>query len=140
MIPRPSGNPKTSETSVRGSDSRSGERGAVTVEMGLMMPVLALLILGLVGFGLLYNAQITIQGAVREGARVYALDSGDPVAATQEAAPGYDVAVTTPGGKCTPGTPASVTATTDYSFNFMLFTVDRTLTATAVMRCERQGS
>lgn len=122
------------------STRASGERGAVTVEMGLMMPVLALLILGLVGFGLLYNAQITLQGAAREGARAFALDSGDPVAVTQTAAPGYDVNVSTSGGACTPGEPASVTATTDYSFNFMLFTVDRTLTATAVMRCEREGS
>lgn len=114
------------------------ERGAVAVELGLLFPVLMLIVLAIIGFGLLYNAQITLQGAAREGARVHALGSGDPVGVTQSAAGGLNVGVSvSPAGACVHGTPASVTATHDYSFNFMAFTVDRTLSATAVMRCER---
>ena len=119
-----------------------GQRGAVTVELGLLLPILVLIILGIVGFGLLYNAQLSLQGAVREGARVHALrgDDRDPVAVTQDAAGGLDVDVTASSpDPCEPGEDASVTATYDYEFDFLAFTLDRTLSATAVMRCERGG-
>ena len=120
-----------------------GQCGAVTVELGILLPILVLIILGIIGFGLLYNAQLSLQGAVREGARVHALrgDTRDPAVVTENAAGGLDVDVTTSSpDPCEPGEDASVTATYDYEFDFLAFTLDRTLTATAVMRCERGGS
>ena len=131
----------------RGIASRSGrggsaESGAVAVELGLLLPILVLIILGIVGLGLLYNAQLSLQGSVREGARAHALrDGGDPVAITQNSAGGLDVDVTASSpDPCEPGEDASVTATYDYEFDFLAFQVTRTLSATAVMRCERGAS
>ncbi|MFP5313765.1 MAG: TadE/TadG family type IV pilus assembly protein [Actinomycetes bacterium] len=49
------------------------ERGAVAVEMALLLPVLVLLLLGIMEFGRAYNAQVTLTNAAREGVRVMAI-------------------------------------------------------------------
>jgi Flp pilus assembly protein TadG len=56
------------------------EHGAVAVEFALLAPVLILLLLGIMEFGLAYNVQISLSNAAREGVRVMAI-SNDPVAA-----------------------------------------------------------
>ena len=48
---------------------RHGERGAAAVEFAFVLPVLLLLVLGLIEFSLLFNAQISVTNAAREGAR-----------------------------------------------------------------------
>ncbi|WP_309072206.1 pilus assembly protein [Arthrobacter sp.] len=49
------------------------ERGAVAVEMALLLPVLILLLLGIMEFGRAFNAQVTLTNAAREGVRVMAI-------------------------------------------------------------------
>lgn len=49
------------------------ERGAVAVEMALLLPILLLLVLGIMEFGRAYNAQVTLTNAAREGVRVMAI-------------------------------------------------------------------
>ncbi|KRF08447.1 pilus assembly protein TadE [Arthrobacter sp. Soil782] len=49
------------------------DRGAVAVEMALLLPVLVLLLLGIMEFGRAYNAQVTLTNAAREGVRVMAI-------------------------------------------------------------------
>ncbi len=49
------------------------DRGAVAVEMALLLPVLILMLLGIMEFGRAYNAQITLTHAAREGVRVMAI-------------------------------------------------------------------
>lgn len=139
MTPHPEAKPKSRPHTaiVR---RRGEQRGAVAVELALILPILILLLAGIVGFGLAWNAQTTLQGAAREGARVLALGSGDPVAVTHEAAVGLNPNVTTSASPCTRGEPASVTATYDFSFNMVFFDFTRTLSATGVMRCERAGT
>lgn len=56
------------------------ERGAVAVEMALLLPVLVLLLLGIMEFGRAYNAQVTLTNAARDGARAMAI-TNDPVKA-----------------------------------------------------------
>lgn len=51
------------------------ERGAVAVEMALLLPVLILLLLGIMEFGRAYNAQVTLTNAAREGVRVMAINN-----------------------------------------------------------------
>lgn len=115
------------------------QRGAAAVELALVLPILVLLIFGIIEFGRGYNAKVSLQGAVREGARVLALDSGDPVSTTIDAAPslaGGVLSVTTSGSPCTPGQPASVTATYPFEYNIPLFgSATQTISATGVMRC-----
>ncbi|HLF99668.1 MAG TPA: TadE family protein [Acidimicrobiia bacterium] len=109
----------------------------MAVEFALVLPVLVLLLFGIIEFGRGYNAQISLQGAVREGARALAIGNGDPVAAVESAAPSLSgIAVTTSGAPCAAGTTASVTASYPFTYNVPLFgTATKTLTATGVMRC-----
>lgn len=53
--------------------SRRGERGAAAVEFALVLPILMLLIFGIVDFGRMLSAKITLTEAAREGARATAL-------------------------------------------------------------------
>ncbi len=116
-----------------------GQRGAVAVELALVLPILVMLLFGIVEFGRGYNAKVSLQGAVREGARVLALDSGDPVSTTVDAAPSLDaglITINTSGAPCTPGQPVSVTASYPFEYNIPLFgSATQTISATGVMRC-----
>jgi Flp pilus assembly protein TadG len=53
------------------------ERGAVAVEMAVVLPLLLMLLLGIVEFGRAYNVQISLTQAAREGARFAAIHHGD---------------------------------------------------------------
>ena len=54
--------------------SAGSERGQVLVEFALIIPVLLILVLGIIDFGLGFNAWNTAQNAAREAARVAAVD------------------------------------------------------------------
>jgi len=49
------------------------DRGAAAVEMALVLPVLLSLIIGIIDFSRIYNGQIQLSQAAREGARIAAL-------------------------------------------------------------------
>lgn len=51
-----------------------GEKGQSLVEFALVLPVLMLILLGIIEFGWLLNAKITLTSAAREGARVLAIE------------------------------------------------------------------
>lgn len=55
----------------------NGEKGQSLVEFALVLPVLMLILLGIIEFGWLFNAKITLTSAAREGARVYAIEGKD---------------------------------------------------------------
>ena|GEM_PF-1328534 len=54
------------------------ERGAAAVEMALVMPLLILMIMGIIDFGRIFNGEIQLSQAAREGARVAALGFSEP--------------------------------------------------------------
>lgn len=56
------------------------ERGAAAVEFAILLPLLLMLVLGTIEFGRMYNAQITLTNAARDGVRVMAIGN-DPAAA-----------------------------------------------------------
>jgi hypothetical protein len=58
----------------RRRDARSSDRGSVAVEAALVIPVLLLLIVGLLEFGLAFKDQLGITSAVRAGARIAAAE------------------------------------------------------------------
>ena len=51
------------------SDRGRGERGAVIIEFALVAPVVIMLILAVIDFGLTYNDAINVRQGVRDGAR-----------------------------------------------------------------------
>ena len=122
---------------------RGDERGAVAVEFALVVPLLLMVIFAIVEFGLIYNAQIQVTAAAREGARAAALGAplADSRATAVAAAPALSPALTaanvsvTP-ATCAPGTNVTVSIV-DYRLNSVsgLFTGGVALSGKAVMRC-----
>lgn len=104
-----------------------------------MLPLLLLILFGIIEFGRYYNARIALTGAVREGARVLALGTGDPAQTTVDAAPTLDgslISVIPSASPCTSGQPATVAAS--YPFAYAIpFWRDGTITieSSGVMRC-----
>ena len=70
--------------------SRKLQRGAVAIEFALVVPVLLLLLVGIVDFGLVMSSQSVVANAAREGARTAALGGTtfDAQAATKSAITG----------------------------------------------------
>lgn len=80
----------------RRSERRRDERGAVAVEMALLLPILVMIIMGTVEFGLAYNAQLTLTSAARESVRSLAITKNQDTARTaaKSAAIGLNPALT----------------------------------------------
>lgn len=65
---------------MRALRSRPRERGAAALEFALVAPALILMIMGMVDFGMVMNAQAVVANGARDGARVASL-GGNEVAA-----------------------------------------------------------
>ncbi|TDW66655.1 TadE/TadG family type IV pilus assembly protein [Kribbella pratensis] len=132
--------------------SRAGaDRGAAAVEFALLLPLLLLVVMGIVDFGRMLNAQETLTNAAREGARLVALGQPNVASRTQAAATGLSPVGVAIQSSCPtgagPGSNGGVQ--TSYTFQFTpglgylvgLFggsglSGQTTLTAQGVMPCE----
>lgn len=121
-----------------------GERGAAAVEFALVLPILLVLLLGIVEFGRVFNVQVSVTNAAREGARVMAIenDPGLAAAAAAAAAPSVNPAigagnVSVSPSDCDAGGTATVTI--DYHVDLLTgwfdFLPPINLTGTGVMLC-----
>ena len=100
------------------------DRGAALVEFALILPLLVLLVFGIIEFGRGYHTKTTLTHAAREGVRVAALDSGDPVSTVRDAAPNLNAAgisVTVTPSPCVAGQPVTVTVEYDHDYDIPLF-------------------
>nr|WP_300151844.1 TadE/TadG family type IV pilus assembly protein [Propionicimonas sp.] len=88
--------------------SRKCERGAAALEFAIVLPVLLLLLVGIVDFGMVMGAQTQVANAAREGARAGALTGKRPQAIS--AATG---AISGMPGATNAGTSVDVICTTD---------------------------
>lgn len=61
----------------RENDLAWGEKGQALVELALALPVLVVLLLGILEFGMLLSVYLTVEHAAREGARLGATGAGD---------------------------------------------------------------
>jgi Flp pilus assembly protein TadG len=122
--------------------SLSRERGATAVEFALVLPVLLLMVLGMLEFSRAYNAQISLSGAAREGAREMAIhgDADDAIAAAIAASPTVNPAVTAAQitiapATCSPG--QQVEFEINYTLPLMtgLFGITLPITGVGVMQC-----
>jgi Flp pilus assembly protein TadG len=72
------------------------EQGQTATEFALVLPVLALLLFGVIQFGILFNNYVTLTDGVRAGARKAAVSRqasdprGDTIAAVKNSAAGLD--------------------------------------------------
>ena len=116
------------------------DRGAALLEFVLVLPILVLLVFGVVEFGRGYSARSTIVAAAREGARVAAVGTGDPVAAVRASAAHVNelaINVNVSPSPCVPGDPVTVTLTYDHDYTIPLYGEGTwTINDSAVMRCE----
>jgi Flp pilus assembly protein TadG len=103
------------------------DRGAAAVELAFVLPVLLLIAFGMIDFGRLLHARITLTEAAREGARAVALgESTDAAKARAVRAAGSmtskplptaaDVQVTPCGAGADPG---AATVTVHHTFHFV---------------------
>lgn len=141
----------------RGTRRRGrGETGAVAVEFALILPVLLLLLVGTIQFGIVYSQYQVMEGAAREGARCAAVQATgfaecDPEARVDAALPaGYtrsgpiSIVVDGGGSTCTEDTVGrNVTVSWEQEFSLGILgnlvpglpdTVTRTVQGT--FRCE----
>ena len=128
------------------SHRQRAERGGVAVEFALVLPILMLIVLGIIEFGLALNTQIGLTQAAREGVRVAAVDweatAGDMEDAMSVAFSGVTATSTAPtvvGADTCPENPsntdrARLEISLDYTPPIVRFG-PFSLTAEAVMRC-----
>jgi Flp pilus assembly protein TadG len=102
------------------NDRTAADRGAAAAEMALIMPVLLLLVFGIIDFGRMLNAQITLTQAAREGARSQALGIA-PEARVRAAAENLKDVRVEPGPACVPDAAsiANAVVTVKYTFEFV---------------------
>lgn len=119
----------------------SRDRGAAMVELALILPILVMLLVGIVEFGRAYSAQVSIQGAAREGARSLALRETDDKVndAVERAAVSANVVSVDKDERCLTPSSEYATVTVNATFKFFIPFVsslgDTDLSATASMRC-----
>lgn len=100
---------------------KRNERGAVAVEMAIVLPLLLLILIGTMEFGRVFNVQNSLTQAAREGARYAAIhhnDSdfadGDVATVALAAAPSLsnlEILVDDDAGSCASGQNVTVSAT-----------------------------
>jgi Flp pilus assembly protein TadG len=128
------------EVTIPNQNGRKQEDGQAMVEFAIVAPVLLVLLLGIIQFGITFNNYLTLTDAVRAGARQAAVSriASDPVAATEArvrsaasaSLKDADLGVTvTPydpqsgQAKFAQGGDVTVTATYPYSINLLGFVV-----------------
>lgn len=139
-------------TVVRSRLSRTRrERGAAAVEMAIVMPLLVAMIIGIIDFSRIFNAELQLSQAAREGVRLASLKlAPNPadIQAIQDRAvlaapnPAFGAALPT-SGVTVPTTCPAVPVATDvaqvqvtYQFQGILWMNGSMLTQKAVMRCQ----
>jgi Flp pilus assembly protein TadG len=61
---------------------RARERGAAAVEFALVLPVLVMIMMGIIDFGMVTNAQAIVANAARDGARAASMGANASTACT----------------------------------------------------------
>ena len=93
------------------------ERGAAAVEFALLLPVLVILLLGIIDFGLYYYNNLQLTHAARDAARYLSVNNQAGAAAAIADTNLVSTVINSEGlNPAVSGQPASVTLTATYSF------------------------
>lgn len=106
------------------SSRKARDHGSVAVEFALVVPALLLIVFGLIDFGRALNAQISLTGAARDGARLAALgySNGQVQTRVAAAAPSLSSVTVTVAQSCPPGAGPTADAQVDVSYSFSFIT------------------
>ena len=118
------------------------DRGAAAVEFALVFPVLILVLIGIIEYGAVFNTQLMLTSAAREGARTMAVTGnvGQARTAVIDAALGLTPALTAADIVITPGTcsaTTNVSVTIDYDKPYLtgMFGATVALEGKSTRRC-----
>jgi Flp pilus assembly protein TadG len=126
------------------------DRGAAAVEMALVMPILMAMIIGIIDFSRIFNAELQLSQAAREGVRLASLRLAPSSTDIQDIKnravlaapnPAFGAALTSANVTVVTQCPAQPTANqfasvqVSYVFQGIFWMKGSTLTQTAVMRC-----
>lgn len=121
---------------------RRGEKGAVAVELALLLPILMLLLFGIIEFGIIFNRYTSVAHAAREGVRQLSVGGSavtDEIEAETKAtdsAPDLGPDIVCDGTVASAGGDVTMTCSYTYDLSLWVFTKPVTLNSTAVMRKE----
>lgn len=115
-----------------------GEDGASALEFALIAPILLVLVMGIIEFGFMFQAQLALTHAAREGARRAAVGKFSAAEVSAQAFPVTPSVSTSPSppAAAASGDPISVTLTYDYDWQVLPFPGSVALQGTATMRRE----
>lgn len=127
--------------------SLKNEKGQALVEFAIVLPVLLMLVMGIVQFGMMQNSYLAIENASREGARAGIVGSTDAeiesliIASSPSLDPAYLTVYLTPSeANRRSGDTLTVTVTYNYKFTIpiisSIFNDGKMLTGQTSMRIE----
>lgn len=121
-----------------GGDELRGERGVAALEFALVLPILVMLLLGIVEYGMIFGDQLALTHAAREGARLAAVGKFDAATVISRAYPVTPTVTTSPNpvSSAKRGDPVKVTLTYAYDWTVLPIPGTITLTGSATMRRE----
>ena len=127
-------------TRIPGRTHRAARRegGAAALEFALVIPVLLLLVFGIIEFGFMFQAQLALTHAAREGARLAAVGKYDDASVLNRAFPVVPAISTSPSPPSAAASGDSITITLvyDYPWTVLPFPGTVPLRGRAVMRRE----
>lgn len=114
------------------------DSGASALEFALIAPILLLLVMGIIEFGFVFQAQLALTHAAREGAREASVGKFSAADVQAQAFPATPAIATSPSppSAAASGDPITVTLTYDYDWQVLPFPGTVALTGKAVMRKE----
>jgi hypothetical protein len=99
---------------------RRRDRGAAAVEFALVLPVLLIIVFGIIDFGRMLNAKITLTEAAREGARAAAVGTAaDGENWVTKAAAGLGTVTVPTHDSCTVAGALNSKVVVSYNFSFV---------------------
>ena len=123
---------------IRTRGGTTADSGATALEFAIVVPVLLLLLFGMIEFGFVFQTQLALTHAAREGARMAAVGDYDVATVIDRAYPVTPTIVTAPNPvtAAASGDPITITLSFDYDYRILPFPGVLPLTGEATMRRE----